>query len=57
VFYDHSRNGRRTWCAMYAGTPDGRACGTIAKVRTYRRRQGEAEASRPARDRGGVTDV
>ncbi|HEY4457219.1 MAG TPA: CGNR zinc finger domain-containing protein [Pseudonocardiaceae bacterium] len=36
VFYDHSRNHSRTWCAMYAETPDGRACGSIAKVRTYR---------------------
>jgi hypothetical protein len=24
---------------MYAGGPDGRACGTIAKVRRYRDRQ------------------
>lgn len=39
VFYDHSRNGTRVWCGMYAGTPDGRACGSIAKVRSYRARQ------------------
>lgn len=38
VFYDHSRNHSRTWCAMYAETPDGRACGSIAKVRAYRDR-------------------
>lgn len=39
VFYDHSRNRSRTWCGMYAGTADGRACGSIAKVRRYRARQ------------------
>ncbi|WP_216206692.1 CGNR zinc finger domain-containing protein [Amycolatopsis aidingensis] len=38
VFYDHTRNGRKRWCLMYAGGPEGRACGTIAKVRTYRQR-------------------
>jgi predicted RNA-binding Zn ribbon-like protein len=38
VFYDHSRNRTRTWCGMYAETPDGRACGSIAKVRNYRNR-------------------
>jgi hypothetical protein len=36
VFYDHTRNGGKRWCQMYAGGPDGRACGTIAKVRTHR---------------------
>lgn len=39
VFYDHSRNRSRTWCSMYAETPDGRACGSISKVRAYRKRQ------------------
>jgi hypothetical protein len=39
VFYDHTRNGSKRWCLMYAGGPDGRACGTIAKVRRYRGRQ------------------
>jgi hypothetical protein len=39
VFYDHTRNGSKRWCLMYAGGPDGRACGTIAKVRRYRDRQ------------------
>lgn len=38
VFYDHSRNRTRTWCGMYAETPEGRACGSIAKVRAYRGR-------------------
>ncbi|RBM18698.1 CGNR zinc finger domain-containing protein [Streptomyces sp. PT12] len=41
VFYDHSRNRSRTWCGMYAERPDGRACGSIAKVRTYRKRRRE----------------
>ena len=39
VFYDHNRNGSKRWCLMYAGGPDGRACGTIAKVRRYRDKQ------------------
>lgn len=41
VFYDHSRNHSRTWCSMYAETSDGRACGSIAKVRAYRDRKRE----------------
>ncbi|EEM16437.1 PadR family transcriptional regulator [Bacillus pseudomycoides] len=36
VFYDYSRNGSKRWCGMYAGGKDGRACGTIAKVKNYR---------------------
>jgi predicted RNA-binding Zn ribbon-like protein len=47
VFYDNTRNGSKRWCLMYAGGPDGRACGTIATVRRYRDRQ--AAASPPAR--------
>jgi hypothetical protein len=39
VFYDSTRNGSKRWCLMYAGGPEGRACGTIAKVRRYRDRQ------------------
>ena len=42
VFYDNTRNGGKRWCLMYAGGPDGRACGTIAKVRRYRSRQATA---------------
>ncbi|GAB3475044.1 CGNR zinc finger domain-containing protein [Amycolatopsis cihanbeyliensis] len=38
VFYDHTRNGSKRWCLMYAGGPEGRACGTIAKVRRHRER-------------------
>jgi CGNR zinc finger len=38
VFYDSSRNARRTWCSMTTG--DGaRGCGSIAKTRAYRARQ------------------
>jgi hypothetical protein len=36
VFYDNTRNGSKRWCLMNAGGPEGRACGTIAKVRRYR---------------------
>lgn len=36
VFYDHSRNGSKRWCGMYAEEEGGRACGTIAKVKNYR---------------------
>jgi hypothetical protein len=42
VFYDNTRNASKRWCLMYAGGPDGRACGTIAKVRRYRDRQASA---------------
>jgi hypothetical protein len=38
VFYDSSRNARRTWCSMDAG-PGARGCGSIAKTRAYRSRQ------------------
>jgi predicted RNA-binding Zn ribbon-like protein len=46
VFYDNTRNASKRWCLMYAGGPQGRACGTIAKVRRYRDRQAAA-AGRP----------
>jgi predicted RNA-binding Zn ribbon-like protein len=45
VFYDHSRNGSKRWCLMYAGGSAGRACGTIAKVRRYRSNQAAASAT------------
>jgi predicted RNA-binding Zn ribbon-like protein len=38
VFWDRTRNASKVWCGMYAG-PDGRACGSIAKVRRYRARR------------------
>jgi hypothetical protein len=44
VFYDNTRNGSKRWCLMYAGGPEGRACGTIAKVRRYRDRQAARSA-------------
>ena len=49
VFYDHTRNGSKRWCLMTAGGPDGRACGTIAKVRRYRERWAVSD-DRPAGD-------
>lgn len=39
VFYDWTRNQSKKWCGMTKGQPDGRACGTIAKVRRFRERQ------------------
>lgn len=39
VFYDHSRNGSKRWCGMYAEGEGGRACGTIAKVKRHRAKQ------------------
>jgi len=38
VFYDKSRSRTRVWCGMYADE-GGRACGTISKVRRYRKRR------------------
>jgi hypothetical protein len=40
AFYDRTRNGSKRWCLMYAGGPDGRACGSIAKMRRYRGKPG-----------------
>jgi predicted RNA-binding Zn ribbon-like protein len=45
VFYDHSRNGSKRWCLMYAGGPADRACGTIAKVRRYRSKKAATSAT------------
>jgi CGNR zinc finger protein len=38
VFYDNTRNASKRWCLMTAGSPRGRSCGSIAKVRAYRSR-------------------
>ncbi len=38
AFYDHTRNASKRWCGMTKGGPDGRACGTIAKVSAFRSR-------------------
>ena len=51
VFWDRTRNASKIWCGMYAGV-DGRACGSIAKVRRYRARRA---ASAPGPNRSGVT--
>jgi predicted RNA-binding Zn ribbon-like protein len=37
VFYDHSRNGRGSWCTMAV-------CGSRAKMRAYRRRRARGDA-------------
>lgn len=50
VFYDHTRNASKRWCLMYAGGPDGRACGTIAKVRQHRQKQKTSATSAPRHD-------
>lgn len=44
VFYDHTRNASKRWCLMNAGGPQGRACGTIAKVRSHRQRARNPES-------------
>ncbi len=43
VFFDHSRNGSKRWCLMTAGGPEGRSCGSIAKVKRYRERHKQAK--------------
>lgn len=45
IFVDRSRNASRVWCTMSAGNdPDGRSCGSIAKVERWRERQQPAQA-------------
>jgi hypothetical protein len=39
VFYDHTKNRNKVWCLMTASGPQGRSCGSISKVRSYRQRQ------------------
>lgn len=39
VFFDHSRNKSKVWCGMYALSDEGRACGSISKVKRYREKQ------------------
>jgi|ERR1051326_762906 hypothetical protein len=39
VFYDHTKNQNKVWCLMTATTPQGRSCGSISKVRSFRQRQ------------------
>jgi predicted RNA-binding Zn ribbon-like protein len=45
VFYDRTRPQNRVWCGMSAHGPSGRACGSIAKVRSWRERQRAAEGT------------
>ena len=40
IFYDNTRNASKRWCLMTAGSPTGRSCGSIAKVRAFRQRTG-----------------
>ena len=44
VFYDHTKNKNKVWCLMNASGPQGRSCGSISKVRSFRQRQ-KARAS------------
>ena len=39
VFYDHTKNMNKVWCLMTASGPQGRSCGSISKVRSFRQRQ------------------
>ncbi|QBD76490.1 CGNR zinc finger domain-containing protein [Ktedonosporobacter rubrisoli] len=45
VFYDHTKNKNKIWCLMTASGPQGRSCGSISKVRNFRKRQ-KARAAR-----------
>jgi len=45
VFYDHTKNRNKVWCLMTASGPQGRSCGSISKVRSFRERQ-KARAAR-----------
>ena len=44
VFFDHTKNASKVWCGMLAYSPEGRACGSIAKVRSWRERQKQKSA-------------
>ncbi|REE67336.1 CGNR zinc finger protein [Paenibacillus taihuensis] len=39
AFYDESRSSTKKWCSMTKKSPEGRACGTIAKVKRFREKQ------------------
>jgi len=45
VFYDHTKNRNKVWCLMTTSGPQGRSCGSISKVRSFRERQ-KARASK-----------
>ena len=44
VFYDHTKNKNKVWCLMTASGPQGRSCGSISKVRSFRQRHKAREA-------------
>jgi hypothetical protein len=39
AFYGHTKNKNKVWCLMTASGPQGRSCGSISKVRSFRERQ------------------
>lgn len=39
AFFDHTKNASKVWCGMLAYGPEGRSCGSIAKVRRWREKQ------------------
>ncbi|WP_439858333.1 CGNR zinc finger domain-containing protein [Pseudomonas syringae] len=43
VFIDNTRNSSKRWCGMTKGGVNGRACGTIAKVKAFRSRKAAAK--------------
>lgn len=47
VFYDHTKNKNKVWCLMTASGPQGRSCGSISKVRSFRARQKAKAAPTP----------
>lgn len=47
AFYDHTRNASKVWCGMLANGPQGRACGSIAKVRHWRERHHTTKSADP----------
>ncbi len=49
VFYDHTKNKNKVWCLMTASGPQGRSCGSISKVRSFRARQ-KARATQAPED-------
>lgn len=51
VFYDHTKNKNKVWCLMTASGPQGRSCGSISKVRSFRERQKVSASSAAQYDR------
>lgn len=43
VFYDSTRNASKRWCLMTAGGPQGRSCGSIAKVQRHRQKHATSQ--------------